>query len=285
MMQKRHYHCFVAGLADLTFDDKKSYIDLAEFREELKIVLHPKDYSLVSVLFLPHDNKNIVTFLEEKNDSWDSLGNYSAQDFEEQKRIIHSTHRENNILPDYMVELITAWVNAEKGIDMAGMDKKLTEGHINMALNSGNRFLENWIRFDRDLNNIFTLINSKVLDLDAGNFIIGNDPFAKELLDLFERGKDFILPAEPENARLIFKIATENEFMERERKIDITRWDFIDSITFFEYFTIDLILGYLIKLSIVLRWKQLEPETGKMMLQKLVEDMEASVLSGNFMVK
>ena len=108
-----------------------------------------------------------------------------------------------------------------------------------MALNSGNRFLENWIRFERDLNNIFILINSKSLNLDAGSFFIGNDPFTKELSGILDRGKDFNIPSDPEYASLIFKIATENEFLEKEKRIDYTRWEFIDSITSFDYFTIN----------------------------------------------
>jgi len=284
-MRKRYYHCFVAGLADLVFDASKSYVNMTEFREELKNTLNPLDYFHASILFLPHDNKNIVAFLEGKADSWDSLGNYSPQDFEEQKRILFSILRENNILPDYMVEMMTEWFQAENGIDRIEMGNKLTEGYINMALNSGNRFLERWIRFDRDLNNIFILMNSKSLKLDASNFLIGDDPFTKELADIYDRGKDYAIPSEPDYASMIFRIATDNEFLEKERKIDITRWDYVDSITCFEYFTIDLILGYLIKLSIVLRWNQLEPETGKMMLQKLTDDIEAPVLSGNYTVK
>ncbi|HUX56781.1 MAG TPA: DUF2764 family protein, partial [Bacteroidales bacterium] len=277
--------CFVAGLADLVFDANKSYMDMTDFQEELKIALHPGDYSLVSILFLPHDNKNIVAFLEGKDDSWDPLGNYSSQDFEEQKRIIFSILKEKNILPDYLVGMIAAWFEAENGLDKIEMANKLTEGYINMALNSGNRFLENWISFERDLNNIFILLNSKSLNLDAGSFFIGNDPFTKELADISDRGKDFSIPYDPEYASLIFKIAADSEFLERERRIDYTRWEFIDSLTSFDYFTIDLILAYLVKYSIVLRWNQLEPETGKMMLQKLLDDMEAPVLSGNYIVK
>jgi len=60
---------------------------MAEFREELKSILHPSDYFLVSVLFLPHDNKNLMAFLGDDTKTWDPLGNYSLQDIEEQKRI------------------------------------------------------------------------------------------------------------------------------------------------------------------------------------------------------
>lgn len=281
-MLKREYHCFVAGLADLVFDGTRNYVNMPEFREELRSVLHPADYRLVSTLFLPHDNKNLLAFLEEKQGIWDDLGSYSQEDFEEQKRIIHAILREDNILPEYMVDLMIAWYDPEVIITRAEVERKLTEGYLETALNSGNKFLEKWINYERDAKNIFTLVNSKSLELEPGKIIIGNDSFAKELIEISERGKDFSIPSEPEYASEIFKIAVENEFLERERNIDIARWYFIDSATFFEYFTIDLILGYLLKLSIVLRWKQLEPETGRAMLQKLIEDIEKPILSTDF---
>jgi len=205
MMRTRYYHCFVAGLADLVFDASKSYVDMTEFMEELKSTLHPKDYSHVSTLFLPHDNKNIITYLEGNDDSLDPLGNFSSQDFEEQKRIIFSILREDNILPDYMVEMMTEWLEAGNRIDKLEMGNKLTKGYVNMALNSGNRFLEKWIRFDRDLNNIFILLNSKSLKLNTSSFFIGDDPFTKELADIYDRGKDFAIPSEPDYASMIFK--------------------------------------------------------------------------------
>jgi len=59
------------------------------------------------------------------------------------------------------------------------------------------------------------------------------------------------------------------------------RWSYIDSLTFFEYFTIDQVLGYLVKFLIVKRWERLDPETGKEMLKKLVEGMESDVIAGS----
>lgn len=284
-MLKEHYYYLVAGLEDLAFDTGKGYTEMAEFREELKNNLHPSDYQLISLLFLPYDNNNLIAFSEGKTDVWDPFGSYSESDFEEQKRINNSILREKNVLPDYMVELLAELGDNEEVIDRISAWKNLAEGYIRLVLNSGNRFLEEWIRFDRDLNNILALINSKDLNLDANRYIIGDDPFAKELIELFNSGKDFAIPVEPEYAPMIFRITVENEFLERERKIDLARWNFIDSMTFFEYFTIDLILGYLIKLLIVLRWKRLDPETGRMMLQKFIGEMEAHVVAGDFNIE
>jgi hypothetical protein len=280
-MRDRHYYYFVAGLADLVFDSGKSYPDMSEFREELKNNLHPGDYHLASLLFLPNDNRNLISFLEGKDDEWDDMGTYSREDFEEQIRIIGSILKEKNILPDYMVGLMIEWTASEEGVNTAEMRKKLSEGYLGMAISSGNRFLEKWVRFDTDLNNIFTFLNAKSLNLDPSAYLIGDDPFANELLELFRSGKDFPVIFESEYASTIFKIATENEFLEREKKTDMARWNYIDTITVFEYFTIDLILGYLIKYSIVLRWSRLDPETGKIMLKKFIEETESFILSGD----
>lgn len=282
MMFRREYHCFVAGLSDLAFDGSKGIREMVDFREELKPVLHPADYSKVSILFLPSDNKNLVAFLKGMDELPDPSGNYISRDFAEQKRILQSIIKEDDILLPYMVQFMRDWLNSENGIDKTETDKRLTEGYVNTGLNSGNRFLEKWIRFDSDLRNILTLVNAKMLDIDAVNLIVGDDPLAKRLREIYTSGKDFQVPVDPEYVPGLFRIAVESEFLEREKKTDIARWDFINTETFFEYFTIDLILGYIIKLSIVLRWKLLDPETGKKMLDRLVKDMETPVISGNF---
>ncbi|NSW93189.1 MAG: DUF2764 family protein [Bacteroidales bacterium] len=279
-MLKRRYYYFVAGLTDLLFDSGKNLPDMKEFREELQKNLHPDDYRLTQILFLPHDNRNLASFLKE-NHHWDNEGNYSREIFEEQKRILSSILKEKDVLPEYMVKIMSDWYESETGIKDTVLNKRLAEGYVDTALKSGNKFLEKWVRFDTDLRNIFIFLNSKTLELEADNYLTGSGTFVEELSELFKSGKDFIIPSEPEYAPAIFKIATENEFLERERKTDLERWSFIDSLTFFEYFTIDFILGYLIKYSIVLRWLKLEPETGKKMLQKFVTEMEKNLLSGD----
>ena len=89
---------------------------------------------------------------------------------------------------------MTDWLNSENGIEKQEADKRLTEGWINIALYTGNRVLGKWIKFNRDLNNILTLMNSKMLGLDAVNLIIGDDLLAVRLREIFISGKDFQIP-------------------------------------------------------------------------------------------
>lgn len=279
-MFKRHYYYLVAGLADLIFDNKAG-LSIGEFREELRLNLQPDDFSLVSLLFLPHDNKNLFSFLTGKEGEWDEGGTYTFADFEEQKRVLESILKETDVLPDYMVDIMTGFYGSEEGIDEAQLRKKLSEGYINMVLGSGNRFLEQWIRYDTDINNIYTFLNAKKLGLDVEKHLIGDDSLAAELRELYRSGKDFVIPFEPDYAQTIFRIATENEFHEAEKKTDLERWSYLDSLTFFEYFTIDQVLGYLVRFLIVKRWERLDPETGKRMLKMLVEGMESDVIAGS----
>jgi len=278
-MFKRQYCYLVAGLADLIFDSGKVIPDLVEFREELKEALHPSDYYLVSILFLPYDHDNMIAFFEGKTDKWNIHGNFSPDEFEEEKKLLLTIGRRKDAMPSYMVEQMALRSGEEQSVDRVFTWQKLTEGYINLVMRSGNRFLERWISYDSDIRNIFALLNAREMGLDAARYIVGGSNLARELLTAFSSGKELAIPLEPDYVPVIFRIATENEFLERERKIDLERWAYIDSITLFEYFTIDLILGYLIKYMMVLRWKQLDPVTGESMLRKLIDQMETRAMS------
>ena len=123
-MPENHYYYFVAGLADLVFDSGKNLKEMPEFMEELKNHLHPHDYNLASIIFLPNDNRNLISYLENKTEEWDNLGTYSYEAFEEQDRINSSILKEKNILPDYMVQTMTDFTASEEGIDKQTLRKR-----------------------------------------------------------------------------------------------------------------------------------------------------------------
>ncbi|MFO7575551.1 MAG: DUF2764 family protein [Bacteroidales bacterium] len=273
-MFKRLYHCYVAGLYDLSFDDGKNLISLTDFRSELKEILHPDDYHLASLIFLQYDNKNLLRFISGKEEQHDDHGNFTKEDFEEQVELLDSIIKVEDILPSYMVAVISDWIEAEKSIDLIEAEKRLTEGYFELVKDSGSKFLMKWSEFELDLNNILVLKNSMELELDTSNQIVGDNPFSEELKVISRRRSDFRIPPEPDYATLIFNIAGETEFLEREIKIDQIRWNYINDLIFFEYFTIDFILGYLVKLSIALRWKELIPEKGEEMLKRLVTELK-----------
>jgi hypothetical protein len=73
-----------------------------------------------------------------------------------------------------MVEFMRDWINSENGLIKQNRIKGSRRVYLH-GLNSGNRFLEKWVRFDTELKNILSLVNAKMLGLDAVNLIVGDD--------------------------------------------------------------------------------------------------------------
>jgi hypothetical protein len=63
--------------------------------------------------------------------------------------------------------------------------------------------------------------------------------------------------------------------MQREKAIDMLKWDWLDENTFFNYFTIEKLISYYIKLEMIERWIKLDPETGREFFKKLIKDLES----------
>jgi len=269
-MFRRYYHCFIAGLYDLTLDDGKSLLPL----RELAGILHKDDYQLVRILFLPYDNSNLLKYMSGEVSKINSLGNYTVEDIEEQISRLDSIIKVDDILPEYMVSVIKTWIASEKSMNQIVAEKLLTEGYFKVAAGSGNKFLKKWVEYDLDMNNILVLKNSMELGIEVSEQIIGKNALAEELRAISRKKSDFRVPTEPEYASSIFNIAGESDFLEREMKIDIVKWNHINDLIFFEYFTIDFILAYLIKLSIAHRWMELDSATGQEMLKKLISELK-----------
>ena len=63
------------------------------------------------------------------------------------------------------------------------------------------------------------------------------------------------------------------DILARERGLDELMWARIDEIVGLQVFTIDAILGFAAKLQIIARWLKLDPETGRELLRRLVDEI------------
>ena len=77
---------------------------------------------------------------------------------------------------------------------------------------------------------------------------------------------------------VISAITDEPNIVEKERKIDAIRWSEAEEIAVFDYFDINYILSYLVKVNIVARWTLLSPEVGRQMLNRFIESLDAKEL-------
>ena len=144
------------------------------------------------------------------------------------------------------------------------------EGHseefYRKALSSKDRFLREYFNFD------LALRNAKVRYL---NKALGRP----EDLGLFMEARNL---DEIEEMPRIVQTLEGTDILEREKGIDDILWKKIEELTTFDYFDMDAILGTLAKMNIVGRWLRLDPNTGKEMFKKLVEEVKGTYTGVKF---
>lgn len=126
------------------------------------------------------------------------------------------------------------------------------------ALSHRDRFLREYFRFDLNVRNAKVEYLNRELGRAAGTDIFLTD----------ENGFE-------EEARLGAVLGS-GDILSREKGIDDLMWEKIESLTTFDYFDIDAILGFIAKLNIAMRWNRLDPETGREMFSRIVKDVRGS---------
>lgn len=266
-MFERNYYYLVAGLPDIILDQKKLGLSIAEFREELSNHLHPDDYKLVELLFLHSDNHNLLNLLLKSDNDFEESGKYSRDVLEEEIK-------EPASLPDYMQKLITAYKSETPVFEGLPWEDQLTWLFYNYLGSCSNKFLREWFEFDLNLKNIVAGFNTRKHKLKGDKYFIGDNfvvqAVRKSTLKDFGLGNDF------EHMERLITIQENENLLEREKAMDTMRWDFLDDRNTFNYFTIEVLLAYVIKLQMVQRWLEMDYETGKEMFRKLLDQLEQS---------
>ena len=126
------------------------------------------------------------------------------------------------------------------------------------ALSHRDRFLREYFRFDLNVRNAKVEYLNRELGRTAGTDIFLTD----------ENGFE-------EEARLGVVLGS-GDILSREKGIDELMWEKIESLTTFDYFDIDAILGFIAKLNIAMRWNRLDPETGREMFSRIVKEVRGS---------
>ena len=145
---------------------------------------------------------------------------------------------------------------------LAGYDaEQLTEDFYRQILRHKNRFLREWFRFDLDLRNATVgYLNHQLHRAPDHDKILLEEREAEEFPEL-------------EAAERILRGA---DILQRERGLDELRWHKVDEITLLDYFDLETLLGYVAKLKIIDRWLQLDPDSGRALFRRMVEEIRTT---------
>lgn len=265
---KRNYYYLVAGLQDITLDIHKLSLSQSEFKEELKNELHSDDYAKAEILFYTYDNINLLNLLAKNDKEFIADGVFSREELEE------SIKEPSGFLPSYMDRFIEAVKNDEDIISGMSRENQLTFLFYEFTQNLPDGFLKDWFRFNRDMNNVLTALVCRKYDIPYENQVIGNDEISETIRK--SPARDFGLSAEISIMDDLLNIAKNDDAQEKEKAIDQLRWKYLDDVTFFEYFTIDKILAFLLKMGMVERWLSIDREHGNDLFMELLEELKSS---------
>ncbi len=138
---------------------------------------------------------------------------------------------------------------------------KLNKGFYVRALAHKNRFLREWFSFDLDLRNTTVAYLNRQLRREEDRDMI-----------VLEGREEAEFPEQATAEAILQGI----DILKRERGLDDLRWSKVDEITIQDYFDIEAILGFVAKLKIIDRWLQLDPETGRVLFRRMVEDIRST---------
>lgn len=267
-MNERNYYYLISGLPEIVLEQSKAPFSLAELVAELRAALHPEDFALVELLFLPHDNHNLLNLTLKTEGPWDPLGKYPREDMEEKLK-------EPGQLPAYMDQFYQAYrLDAPLWRELS-WEHQLTRLYYDHVLAHTDGFLHDWFAFDRDLKNILAAWNARAFELPAEGQLIGDDDLTAALQK--SHARDFGLSRDVAFLDKLMQALERDDLLERERAVDYLRWNYIDELNTFHYFSVDVALGYLLKFRLLERWLNMDAERGRQALEEQLKALEDSV--------
>ena len=166
----------------------------------------------------------------------------------------------------------------EDGIDTdRSFENALFSAYYDECAHSKSRFLRQWADFDRNLRNISAAVVARVTGRSAEQSVVGGDETSQQLKR--SSAADFGLRGDvPYLEAVIAAVNDETNLVEKERKIDAIRWNQAGELSTFDYFDINALLAYLVKVNIVARWTRLDDKQGREMLHRLMTSLDGKDL-------
>ncbi len=268
------YHCLIAGLPTLDLASRKVWISPKEFRTQLEQELQPDDFEQVKLLLLKEDNEHLVDFIEHGTFSRMEASNFSLEDFLHQVEQFDAILPEGDLLPPYMVDVLRQYRSPEIHPDRVEVEKLVADLYFGHIMEHGNDFLKEYTRFEYNMANLLAYIEAGNHATDPWKFIAGNTTFVQHLQE--DSSVTMAASAGFEMFNEITCYAELPHLADKEMRYDEVRWRIIDEMVFFDEFTVDSVLAYLLKLMLIDRWGRLEKAAGEEKLRGMVEEARRS---------
>ena len=268
-----NYYYLIAGLADISLDDSKAPASVESLRTELYDALDAADRKVMDMLLMENDCRNLISMLRDGSVAADApLGLLSAERMEELVAQVKADEAPSKDIPAFMYTFVQEWLNDSWREHAAFAEDRLWSLFYEYAMGSGNEFVRKWYEFNLDLNNILSAITARTYKLDMQNVIVGDNATAQALRT--SGARDWGLSQEIDFFDDVVRLIDEDDLAQRERKTDQLRWRWLEENTFFNYFTVERLFSYMVRLGMVERWTTLDREKGQQLFRQLIGELK-----------
>ena len=269
------YYYLVASLPELTLEDSRLSYTVADFKREIYPTLSGGDKKLIELFYLKFDNANVLKLLNDKEASIDLRGNYTAEELNEAIEQIKEGGESDVIaLPSYLTEFLTDYFDANSDKTIL-LEDQLAALYYAYAMKCGNPFISSWFEFNLNINNILIAFTARKYKWEVSQYVVGNTEVCEALRT--SGARDFGLTAEVDYLDQLSKISELTELVDREKKHDMLRWNWMEEKIFFNYFTIERIFVFLLQLEMIERWMALDKERGNQLFRSIIDELKYEV--------
>lgn len=269
------YYYLVAGLPEISLEDSKLSYTVADFKTEIYSGLSASNQELMNLFYLKFDNVNVLKLLKDKEAEIDKRGNFSADELSEYISILKEGGEISpKVFPAYLSTFLSEALDtpAERAVLQ---EDRLAALYYEYAMACGNPFVSSWFEFNLNINNILVAFTARKFKWDIVDNIVGQTEVCEALRT--SSARDFGLTGEVDVFENLQKISEITELVEREKKLDALRWNWMEDAIFFDYFTIERVFAFLLKLEMIERWIALDKEKGNQLFRSIIESLKNEV--------
>ena len=151
-----NYYCLMAGLPDITLEDTKRRVSMADLREELDAVLSDGDKKVLYYFFLKNDCMNLVKLLKNPHAEIDLNGNLTMEQYVD----LMTSAREMNFnvhrYPAFMSMFAREYAYNKDKEGYFPEDDMLYKFYQYAIETCPNKTVRQWFKLNLDITNILT---------------------------------------------------------------------------------------------------------------------------------
>ena len=263
------YYALVAGFREYALDAEIKGFDIEDILTEVFEALSHSDAKSVELLYAYYDCENLIS-RHNGSSTYNTLGRLSSEEIDEELKAPSRL-----IAP--LAKVVRAYADTE-GEDAEGVDteapfaQSLFAAYYEECAASGSRFLKEWSESDRALRNVISALVARERNMAVDQVTVGGGNVVEQLHR--SSAADFGLRGELSYIDALIGAMDEQNMLEKERKIDLIRWSVASELSTFDYFSLDAVLAYLVKVNIVARWTQLDAKSGRKMFDRLMAELD-----------